>query len=322
MFAGGRSSAFSRNTEWKTLMREKRWWRLKAFLPWGQALSASTMKPLWASWNLQCHLAHRTLRETTTDGEICVWLLNMEKLDYLYLNNGTWEGKQVVPTEWMAASTQKHVSLEENDGYGYQWWISDSVPGIYEAVGHGGQRITVWPEKKYYTCDHWWRFWARWACSPSARIPKLEEALSENLEAYEQLQEKNNGGFKTLLNRNRCPLFRIWQRRSQAKHMFLSRILTTSKVSPWVFRDGRKQSSTLAWKRNSMCCRLGLIIFIAYRLGGSSDLWPLKGSGEQIMNLFSITMKSPILTTTRKAADNEKAAAMDRLKPHPPNISI
>ncbi|WP_156158817.1 hypothetical protein [Methanosarcina siciliae] len=54
----------------------------------------------------------------------------------------------------MAASTQKHVSLEENDGYGYQWWISDSVPGIYEAVGRGGQRITVWPEKKYYTCDH------------------------------------------------------------------------------------------------------------------------------------------------------------------------
>jgi len=34
------------------------------------------------------------------------------------------------------------------DHYGYAWWVKgDDYPGMFEAVGRGGQRINVWPSK-------------------------------------------------------------------------------------------------------------------------------------------------------------------------------
>ncbi|MDP2897299.1 MAG: serine hydrolase [bacterium] len=75
---------------------------------------------------------------------------DMAKLGYLYLNEGRWDGKQIVSSEWVAAATKKHVSFPgaAEDGYGYQWWWS--VPSFgcgYSAVGRGGQRIFVLPDK-------------------------------------------------------------------------------------------------------------------------------------------------------------------------------
>lgn len=60
----------------------------------------------------------------------------MAKFGYLYLEGGVWNGKQVVPADWVEASTAK-------PHYGYQWWrLSD---GGYAALGYGGQRIAVIP---------------------------------------------------------------------------------------------------------------------------------------------------------------------------------
>jgi CubicO group peptidase (beta-lactamase class C family) len=79
---------------------------------------------------------------------------DMAKIGYLYLNNGSWHGQQIVPTEWVTAATKAHVdfgnnrgyygSQENNHGYGYQWWI---MPEYYSAVGHGGQYIIVSPDR-------------------------------------------------------------------------------------------------------------------------------------------------------------------------------
>lgn len=75
---------------------------------------------------------------------------DMAKLGYLFLNNGEWEGRAVVPREWVAAATKKHVPLPKDKsgldrGYGYLWWI---FPDLYAARGRGGQTIAVWPEKR------------------------------------------------------------------------------------------------------------------------------------------------------------------------------
>ncbi len=69
---------------------------------------------------------------------------DMAKIGYLYLKGGLWDGEQVVPSAWIAASTRKHVPATLQDGYGYQWWIDSS--GIYMALGYGGQFIFVVPE--------------------------------------------------------------------------------------------------------------------------------------------------------------------------------
>ena len=79
---------------------------------------------------------------------------DMAKIGYLYLNNGSWGGRQIVPVKWVTAATKAHVDFGDNrgsygpqengHGYGYQWWIK---PEHYSAVGHGGQYIVVSPDR-------------------------------------------------------------------------------------------------------------------------------------------------------------------------------
>ena len=70
---------------------------------------------------------------------------DMAKIGHLYLNEGLWDGEQVVSAEWVKASKREHISATLQDGYGYQWWIADS--GTYMALGYAGQFIFVIPDK-------------------------------------------------------------------------------------------------------------------------------------------------------------------------------
>jgi CubicO group peptidase (beta-lactamase class C family) len=79
-------------------------------------------------------------------GELRLRPHDMAKIGYLYLNQGMWDGEQVIPSAWIRASTREHISAETlQDGYGYQWWIDAS--GVYMALGYAGQYIVVLPEK-------------------------------------------------------------------------------------------------------------------------------------------------------------------------------
>lgn len=74
----------------------------------------------------------------------------MAKIGYLYLNQGMWNGEEVLPAEWITQSTSPHVEgLEPQpalaDSYGYLWWI-DRTHGYYAAVGHNYQLIIVMPK--------------------------------------------------------------------------------------------------------------------------------------------------------------------------------
>ena len=72
---------------------------------------------------------------------------DMAKLGQLYLDKGQWKGQQVVPADWVAASTRPHSQppgVDKMVSYGYQWWISlTSDHPSYAAIGYGGQRILV-----------------------------------------------------------------------------------------------------------------------------------------------------------------------------------
>ncbi len=80
-------------------------------------------------------------------GELNMTPQDMAKFGYLYLKKGVWDGKQVIPSDWVETSTRKHISTNTlEDGYGYQWWVDDS--GIYMALGYAGQYIVVLPEQE------------------------------------------------------------------------------------------------------------------------------------------------------------------------------
>jgi len=78
-------------------------------------------------------------------GDIKLAPHDMAKLGYLYLNEGLWDGQQVLSSAWVKAATssQQHAT----NGYGYLWWLKPGPPDIYFADGRGGQRISVLPEQ-------------------------------------------------------------------------------------------------------------------------------------------------------------------------------
>jgi len=67
---------------------------------------------------------------------------DMAKIGILCLNEGRWGAKQLVPAEWIRASTRPK-STTGYGAYGYGWWIRG---GGYTAQGWGGQYIYVLPE--------------------------------------------------------------------------------------------------------------------------------------------------------------------------------
>ncbi|MHA1961332.1 MAG: serine hydrolase domain-containing protein [Candidatus Thorarchaeota archaeon] len=69
----------------------------------------------------------------------------MAKLGLLYLNNGTWGDQEILPEDWVIASTSPYVGIWGNVSYGYQWWIDEGHQG-YLALGSEGQNIYVNPE--------------------------------------------------------------------------------------------------------------------------------------------------------------------------------
>ncbi|HLN01495.1 MAG TPA: serine hydrolase [Bryobacteraceae bacterium] len=74
---------------------------------------------------------------------------DMAKIGYLWLNHGRWEGRQIIPTEWMQAATQAHSHPNFGSGeYGYGFWVYPKRnPPEYEALGRGSQRINITPGK-------------------------------------------------------------------------------------------------------------------------------------------------------------------------------
>ncbi|MFX7808595.1 hypothetical protein ABTK09_20415, partial [Acinetobacter baumannii] len=66
-----------------------------------------------------------------------------------WLNNGRWEGRQIVPKDWMEAAVQPQAQPPNSrQQYGYGLWLhADRQPPEFEAVGRGGQRIAVVPDK-------------------------------------------------------------------------------------------------------------------------------------------------------------------------------
>ena len=75
--------------------------------------------------------------------------LNVMTRDYarfgqMIAQGGLWQGKQVVPADWVKASTSPQA--KDSSAYGFQWWIPpDATPGEVMAQGIYGQYIYINP---------------------------------------------------------------------------------------------------------------------------------------------------------------------------------
>ena len=70
------------------------------------------------------------------------------KLGRLYLNEGKWQGQQIVPRDWVQRSTRKDIAKGSVQNYQYGWWIMSDEYGDYRAEGLRGQFIYINPLKR------------------------------------------------------------------------------------------------------------------------------------------------------------------------------
>lgn len=90
------------------------------------------------------------------------------KLGRLYLNNGNWNGQQIVSSNWVKESTKIDTTNGSAAFYQYQWWILGKE-GDYMAQGILGQFIYVHPAKKLIIVRlgkntgkvQWWQFFQK-----------------------------------------------------------------------------------------------------------------------------------------------------------------
>jgi CubicO group peptidase (beta-lactamase class C family) len=75
--------------------------------------------------------------------------VDMAKLGMLMLNDGQWQGKQVVPASWIRQMSTPSSQATAQD-YGYYTWINHIVRSEPEfgAMGFKGQFITVLPKER------------------------------------------------------------------------------------------------------------------------------------------------------------------------------
>ena len=81
---------------------------------------------------------------------------DLAKIGMLFLENGRWQGKQVVPAAWIELSTRRHVrdipwGAGGLYGYGFMWYPGhregDPKSRVIRALGNGDQRLFILPDE-------------------------------------------------------------------------------------------------------------------------------------------------------------------------------
>jgi len=68
---------------------------------------------------------------------------DMIKFGQLFIDGGQWNGQQIVSSEWVDASVERHVALDFSlsSGYGYQWWLGRFT--------YAGQEVEAWSTRGF-----------------------------------------------------------------------------------------------------------------------------------------------------------------------------
>ena len=93
-----------------------------------------------------------------TEGGLYLSAEDLAKIGYLYLRNGEWDGRRILPDGWIASATTPHArSVGPGWDYGYQWWLTTrNGAAIWAGRGFGGQLLLVIPSRDIVGVVHAW----------------------------------------------------------------------------------------------------------------------------------------------------------------------
>jgi len=123
-------------------------------------------------------------------GEMRLQPLDLAKIGWLVLNGGRWEDRQIVPADYLEQAVSEQIDAGTlQRSYGFQWWVKE--PGLFMALGYGGQYLIVSPEKnlvavftsaledrQFYAPDTLFSSFITKSLVSDASLPENPEALS------------------------------------------------------------------------------------------------------------------------------------------------
>lgn len=124
-----------------------------------ESITAYTQRRVWTPLGME----HRGVWTIDREGDglektwccLAASARDFAKFGRLFLNQGRWNGEQIVPAEWVAESAGRKQIPDSAwpaeyraagwRGYGYQWWLASEQDGDYFALGKDGQFLYVNP---------------------------------------------------------------------------------------------------------------------------------------------------------------------------------
>lgn len=91
------------------------------------------------------------LRHAQTGGGLGLRSRDLLKLGQLYVDEGRWNERQIVPRSWVAQSVRPHVRIDERNEFGYLWWLASAevrgrTVSTHYMTGSGGNKVFVVPD--------------------------------------------------------------------------------------------------------------------------------------------------------------------------------
>lgn len=115
-----------------------------------------------------------------TEGGLYLGARDLAKIGQLYLDDGVWQGRRILPVGWAREATQRHVqnitANPNSPGYGYQWWRYDRRGAeVWAGNGFGGQFLLVLPAQRMVGVVNAWNVFGDRV--PGALVPMLDAML-------------------------------------------------------------------------------------------------------------------------------------------------
>jgi hypothetical protein len=113
-----------------------------------------------------------------TEGGLYLGAEDLARIGYLYLRDGMWNGRRVLPEGWVAGATSRHTTANAAWDYGYQWWIMQRGGAeVWAGRGFGGQLLLVVPSRDVVAVVLAWNVFGGAARNPLG--PLLDAILGE-----------------------------------------------------------------------------------------------------------------------------------------------
>jgi len=119
-----------------------------------------------------------------TEGGLYLTARDLAKIGYLYLHDGVWDGRRLLPEGWVKASTSPLVDTrpgqQRSRKYGYKWWIlpyGDGSQYAYAALGYGGQRLIVVPQHDLIAVFTGWNIYEHAEFAPYDALDRVLAAV-------------------------------------------------------------------------------------------------------------------------------------------------